>query len=488
MSQRASIISRESSVDRSGLLRGLGLWSSTAVVLGAIIGTGIYLKPAEMAREAGSPTLVMAAWVVAGCFSLLGALSLAELGAALPEAGGQYAFLRRSFGPLWGFLYGWKTVLLGNPTSQASLASGLLLFVSYFVPGVTRTILTFETQLPLFGATSFEMTLAQPLAAAAIWCVALVNLFPVKRVGGLQVLLSGFKVLSLLVIIGLGFTLVGHEVGAAVVTPAPVAPTTRGFIVAVAAGLWAFSGWHTLTSLGGEVARPGKTLPRAIMTGFLITVGLFLAFNLITLLALPFDAIAASNHVASDMLERVAGSNASTWLTVAMIVSVVGTLNSTTLASSRIPFAMASDGLLPKTLARLAPGARVPRGAVVFHAALASVLALTGTFEELTSLFVFANWLFFALVVTGLIRLRAREPDLHRPFRVRPYPLVPVLFILLSIVLTGSILLERPVRSGIGLLVLLLGLPVYWAFTKGGRFDFVGTGDPVGEHERSVDE
>ncbi len=445
-----------------GLLRGLGPWSSTAVVLGAIIGTGIYLKPAEMAREAGSPTLVMAAWVVAGLLSLLGALSIAELAAAIPEAGGQYAYLRRSFGPSWGFLFGWKTALLGNPTSQASLASGLLLFVSYFY--------RFNAQLPLVGATSFVMTLAQPLAAVAIWCVALVNLSTVRRVGGLQVVLSAFKVLSLIIIIGLGLTLVGQSPSSDVVSSVTAAvPTTRGFIAAVAAALWAFSGWHTLTSLGGEVATPGKTLPRAIIMGFSITVGLFLAFNLITLTALPFEAIAVSEHVASDMLERIAGSKASVWLTLAMIVSVVGTLNSTALASSRIPFAMASDGLFPKTLARLAPMARVPRAAVAFNAALASVLALTGTFEDLTSLFVFANWLFFALVVMGLMRLRSREPNLSRPFRVRPYPLVPGLFILLSIILTGSILVERPLRSGIGLLVLLSGVPVYRHFVLRGR-------------------
>jgi amino acid transporter len=438
------------------------------VVLGAIIGTGIYLKPAEMAREAGSPTLMMAAWVVAGVLSLLGTLSIAELGAALPEAGGQYEYLRRAFGPAWGFLFGWKTTLIGNPTSQASLASGLMLFVSYLIPSVTRPIAALDLHLPFFGAVPLGMTLDQPLAALVIWGVAIVNLSAVQKVGRLQVLLSGFKVMSLIVIIGLGLVVVGDPVVGNGGSVASVGvPSARGFLAAVAAALWAFSGWHTLTHLGGEVAQPGKTLPRAIITGFLITVGLFIAFNLVTLLALPFNTIANSNHVASDMLERAAGADASVWLTLAMIVSVIGTLNSTTLAAARVPFAMARDGLFFKPLARLSARTRTPRMAVMFQAFLSTLLVLTGTFEDLTSLFIFANWLFFALVIAGLMRLRSTEPDLPRPFRVWPYPLVPVLFIVLSVVLTIGILIQRPLRSGIGLLVLLLGIPVYHWMKKG---------------------
>ncbi len=443
------------------LVRGLGPWAAAAVTVGTMIGTGIYLKPSEMARLAGTPELVLWAWIVAGFLSLLGALCYAELGSAMPEAGGPYVYLRRAFGPRWGFLYGWSTTLLTNPASTASLAAGTVLFASFFLPGVTTPVLSL--QMPLSGGQwLWTVSVGQLLAVGLIWAIALINFMRVAVGGWGGVARTATKVLTLAAVIGLGVVLGLQEPGMPAATVlGDHSRGTAGFMAAVVAALWAYTGWHTLLHAGGEVAAPGRNIPRALVGGFLTTALLFIVFNVVCLAVLPFDQIAGSDHVASDLLVAVAGSGMAGWLTLAMIISAIGSLTSSTMAGARVPYAMAREGEFFRWLGRVDPGTASPRRAVAFQAVLAPVLVLTGTFEELTALFIFAQWLFWALTVSALIRLRSREPELPRPYRVRPHPLVPALFIVLAIGVALSILVQRPVRSGVGLLLILSGVPAW---------------------------
>ena len=452
---------------KTSLVRGLGPWAAGAVTVGTMIGTGIYLKPSEMARLAGTPDLVILAWVVAGFLSLLGALCYAELGTAMPEAGGPYIFLRRAFGPRWGFLYGWATAWVTSPASTASLAAGTLLFASYFFPGLSTVLVSLEVPVP-GGPWLWSITLGQVLAAGLIGLIVLINFMRVAAVGWVGLLLTGIKVLSLAVVIGLGVVLGIRETGPAL-SPVAVHQSggLSGFLAAVVAALWAYTGWHTLLHAGGEVADPARNIPRAVIGGFLGTATLFIIFNLVCLAVLPFEQIARSEHVASDMLLAVAGPGLAGWLTLAMIISAIGTLNSSTMAGARVPFAMAREGEFFEVLGRVDSRTAVPQAAVAFQGLLAPLLVLTGTFEELTALFVFAQWSFFGLSGAALIRLRSADPDRPGVYRSRPYPLVPLLFVILAGALAVSILIQRPVRSGLGLLLILTGLPAWSLWTRG---------------------
>jgi len=441
-------------VPKGELVRGLGLSSSTAIVVGTMIGTGIFLKPSEVAREAGSVEWALVAWVVGGALTLLGALSYLELGTAMPEAGADYAYLSRGIGPAWGFLYGWKGSVVSGPASIAAGASGCILFLGYLWPAVVA---------PVARLGPWDMTWGQLLAAAIILTLALVNLFPVRTVGRVQVVLTSFKVISLVAVIGLGLLL--SQRGGAL--HQPVAPTGdagsyRGFIAAVAACLWTYSGWHTLLRLGSEIKDPGRTMPQAVVAGLVGTAALFLLVNVACFSVLSLADVQGSSHAVSDMLERVTGRSVAGVLTVVMIVSALGSLTASFLASGRIPYAMARDGYLPKSVGWVNPRSGAPSGAVAWKAALAACLVMTGTFEDLSALFVFSQWLFYALGIIALFRLRRLEPDLPRPVRAWGYPVAPGIFVVLSVILTVSILVDRPVRSLLGLALIAAGLPVYY--------------------------
>lgn len=435
-----------------GLVRGLDLTMATAIVVGTMIGTGIFLKPAEVAREAGAIEWALAAWVVGGGLSLLGALCYAELATMMPEAGADYAYLRRAWGPAAGFLYGWKNVMVSHPASTASLASGAALFLGYLWPEVNQQV---------GRALGFDITVGQGIAVGVIGVMTLVNLLQVSSVGRVQTVLTALKVVSLAVVIGAGAWAIG---GADRPTGAGIGPVgaSGGFLVAVTATLWAYSGWHTLLRAGSEVKDPGRNLPRAMVRGFLLTAGLFLALNLVCYGALGFGAVAASSHPVSDLLELAMGPAGATVLTVMMLVSVVGSLNASMMASARVPYAMARDGLFPPALAKVDPDRRVPTVAVGAPSVLAAGLVLTGTFEDLTALFVFSTWLFYGVAIAGLIRLRHTEPGSIRPARAPGYPWLPGLFVVVAAVLTVTLMWRDPVRAGLGTVIMLAGLPAYW--------------------------
>jgi basic amino acid/polyamine antiporter, APA family len=446
------------------LVRGLGAWSSISIVVGIMIGTGIFLKPAEMAADAGSVSVVFAAWIVGGLLSLFGALAYAELGAALPEAGGEYAFLRRGLGPMWGFLFGWMHSIVGRPASMASIAAGLLRFCGFLFPVLAAPIITWQIHMPFSGTPyTFAFTWAQPGAVAALAVMTFINYLGVRVGGEVQVFFTILKALSIGTIIVLVFGL-AHTGGAGVHPFFPSsygAATLVGFLGALAASLWAYDGWEDLTLVGSEIENPQRNIPRALIPGVSFCIVVYVLFSAAAHWVLPFPAVATSEHVASDLVASISGRNVALWVTLAMVASAIGTLNGSTLSGARVPYAMARDGIFFRQAAGIHPKFRTPAGALLFECTLASLFALTGTFEELTSLFIFAAWIFYGLAVVSLIRLRKREPQLPRPYRCSGYPWVPVMFLLGTVALTISLWAARPVRSSIGLVLILSGLPFY---------------------------
>jgi APA family basic amino acid/polyamine antiporter len=452
---------------RLDLVRGLGAWASGAIVVGTMIGTGIFLKPAEMAREGRTVSVVFAAWIVGAILSLFGALSFAELGAAIPEAGGEYAYLRRAFGPAWGFLFGWMHSIVGRPSSLSSIAAGLMRFLSFLLPVVAAPIFTLHIAIPGLAAWikpyDFVFTWAQPLAVLWIVAMTAINYLGVRLGGAIQVFLTAIKIISVVMVIAVAF----FSPAGAHRAPDPIWPAMlngsvlSAFFAALAAALWAYDGWEDLNLVGSEVANPQRNFPRALVGGVSLVALIYFLFSAACLKVLPFDAVAASPHIASDVVQHVAGPIAAAWITVAMVISALGSMNSSVLSGARPAYAMARDGIFFKIADGVHPKYRTPARALVFQCVLASLMALTGTFEELTNLFIFAGWIFYGLAVLALVRLRYTEPNMPRPYRCWGYPWVPGLFVAGALALTFNIWLDRPGRSSIGLLLMLLGLPFY---------------------------
>jgi APA family basic amino acid/polyamine antiporter len=452
------------SENRVELLRGLGPAAAMAMVVGHIIGTGVFLVPSSMARATGSVGLVFLVWIAAGALSLFGALTIAELGAAMPEAGGAYIYLKRGFSPVWGFLFGWMNNMVGKPASISTIAAGFMIFLSFFVPAVRTPIFTLHLDVPFTEQVStFVFTWAQPLAAAAIAFVSLVNYLGVRLAGRLQVVLTCIKVGAILAVVVLGFLLAGKRAP----TAQPFLPPSlhwgalAGFLTAMVGALWAYDGWIDLTFAGSEIVEPQKNIPRAVIGGT-ITVGvIYLLANAVYFRVLPIEAVAAAQNVASETVHVFGGARAAAWITAAMVISAFTTLNSSILTGARVPYAMARDALFFRVAGGIHPRFRTPSGAIVFQGALACIMVLTGQFEDLFSLFIFAQWIFYALAVASVFGSRRKEPEMPRPYRCWGYPWVPGIFVAGALALTVNLWLDRPGRSSIGLLLILAGLPFY---------------------------
>lgn len=452
------------STDRSArldLIRGLGLWAAVAVVIGDTIGSGIFLVPSAMAGMVGSESLVFAAWIVGGLIVLCGAFCYAELGATFPKAGGPYAYLNNGLGPLWGFLFGWMSAFLERPVAMATLAAGFARFLGFLFPTIAAPLFT----LHRFGG-EFVVTMAQPLAALVVILVTAVNYLSVKMSGAIQMGLTSIKVGTIVLIVVGGFLFgTKHVQDAATAVPmghGSAFGTILAVLAALVPAMWAYNGFNDLGHLGEEVIDPHKNIPRAILIG-LGTIGvLYLLANAVYFRVLSLDAVAASTHVASDAIRTFAGQSGARALTVAMAISALGALHVVVMTGARIPYAMARDGVFFSFAARLQPKLRTPSGSLVFLGVVATLLALSGTYEQLYSLFVFALWIFMGLTAIALLRLRWTKPALERPFRAWAYPLTPLVFLAAAIALTISLWLSRPIRSSLGLLVILAGVPFYY--------------------------
>jgi basic amino acid/polyamine antiporter, APA family len=449
--------------ETTGLVRGLGPLQALAVVVSTIIGTGIFLVAAPMARATGSTSLVLTTWLVGTVVALCGTLCFAELGAAFPLAGGLYVYLNRGLGPVYGFLFGWTTSVIATPVAMAAVAAGFVKFTGYLYPSINTPLLV----LPI-GHDGFPLTWAQPAAAAIVLAVTALNCLSVRVGGGFQLFLGSIKIGAIALIIVAGALFAGVpspvQVAGAMDATARTGSITTAVLSALVPVMWAYNGFQNLGFLGGEIRDPSRHFARVLIIGVLVVGALYVLANLTYFHVLPFDSVASSQHVATDVVQTIFGPRGATWLTVAMCISALASLHAVTMAESRTPYAMARMGQFFELTGRVHPRFHSPVGALLFVGGVSTLVALTGTFEQLYSLYVFSMWGFFVLAAVALMRLRAREPNLARPYRAWGYPWTPLLFGVAAFALTANLLMEQPVRSSMGLLVILAGLPFYRAW------------------------
>ena len=461
----------------AGLIRGLGLWAATAVVVGSMIGQAIFLVPGDVARELGSQRAVMLCWTIGGFVALFGILCYAELGAAMPEAGGAYVYLSRGLSPVWGFLYGWTSAMIMRPASAATIAAGLLRFATFLLPSLSAPLFIRHIWIPFQSQPyQFTCTLAQSVAAGMIVLVAIINYFGVRTAGRFQILLSSLKVAAVAAIVILGLTLVGKSTEVQILLEPSLHYTGLGaFLSALVPAMVAYNGFSVLGELGGEIVNPRKNLPRAAIAGVLVVVSFYLLINWVYLHVLGVSRVAHSQHVASDAMSLLLGTKGAEWMTLAMIVSAFGSLHVNFLGGPRVPYAMARDGVFFSFAKRVQPRFHTPSGAVIFQGCVAIVLVLTGTYQEVYSLGMFAISAFFALTAVALIRLRSTEAELNRPYRVWGYPWTVFAFGAAAFAISVNLWLVRPVRSSIGLAIILLGVPFFYHWRARSSIASAGT-------------
>lgn len=455
--------------ENTKLVRGLTLTDATSLVIGTIIGTGIFLKTTVMTQQVGSAETVLLVWVAAGVLSLAGALTYAELGGLLPKAGGEYVYLRRAYGDAPAFLYGWMRFVVGSTGSIASLAAGFAIFFTALFglnePWTTQTIRMFG------GEFAWQFGWAQIVAVGAILVFSLVNCAGVAFGGRVQTVLTFGKVLGIFVIIVgvLAFTrgVQWENLDASLRTPNLTA--VQAFGAAMLAALWAYDGWNNMPMAAGEIENAGRNVPRALIFGMAIVLTVYLLTNYAYFHALPVAEIASANSanpVATKAVGTFLGATGATFVAVAIMVSIIGALNGAILTGARVPFAMASDGLFPQAVSKLDEKTHVPARAVMLQAIWASALALLGTFDQLTNYAVFAMWIFYILTTSAVFVLRRKMPDAERPYRTLGYPVTPVIFILVGVWLLINTLQTSPLEAGMGLLLICLGVPVYFYFRR----------------------
>jgi basic amino acid/polyamine antiporter, APA family len=448
--------------------RGLTLVHATSLVVGITIGTGIFLKAAVMAQAVGTPTLVLGAWIVAGIIAIFGALSFAELGALLPHAGGEYVYLRAAFGEVPGFLYVFNSFLVGGASISAYGAA-----VAIFLGDIYRIdSVWFEHTFHILGSVYiFQLGIKQVIAVGVIALFAVINCAGVLLGGRVQTILTGAKVISILAVAA-GVFLFSHPAPAASMLPAGAGPS--GFGAALFAALWAYSGWQFLPMAASEVQEPERNLPRAIVGGTLLVLGIYLLVNVAYLYALPFWEVATSNStaypdapsVAAKAVQTFAGAKAAPIAALIFLVSSIGALNGTILARARVPYAAARDGLFFESFGRLNPHSRVPVFSIIVVSIWAALLAVSGTFDQLTNMAVLSYAIFWIPVVLAVIALRGKLPDAPRPYRVWGYPFVPLIFVLVMAWIVLNALVTRPAESAATLVLILLGLPAYPWFLR----------------------
>jgi amino acid transporter len=402
--------------------------------------------------------MVFAAWIAGGLIILCGAFCYAELGAMFPKAGGPYVYLSRGLGPLWGFLFGWMSSFLDRPVAMATLAAGFLRFLGFLFPFLANSLFVYH-----LGQFTFSFTVAQPIAALVVVTFTAINYLSVRMSGAIQVVLTSLKIGAIATIVVAGALFGKHPAfdTAAQVTHLDLR-TISGFLTALVPVMWAFNGFNDLGDVGEEISQPHKNIPRAIIQGLLTVSCLYLLANVVYFRTLSLEKLMQSQHVASDVVQSLAGSRGATWLTIAMAISALGALHVVILTGARIPYAMARDGVFFRLAKRVHPSFRTPSGSLMFLGCVGTLLALTGTYEELYSLFVFGVWIFFALTAIALIRLRRREPNLPRPYRAWGYPWTTLIFLASAVALTVNLWMVRPVRSSLGLAVILGGIPFFF--------------------------
>jgi APA family basic amino acid/polyamine antiporter len=444
----------------SQLVAGLGLLDSTFIVVGIVVGSGVFLSTGIMARDLPSPLLIMVAWAMGGGFAVIGALTFAELGAAMPGAGGQYVYLRESYGRLAAFLFGWLILLIYQTGAISSLTAAFVEYFGYFVPelGTGHTLFT-----AVLGTWRWPVSAGQMLACGIIGLLTLVNVRGLQTGSSLNNLLTWLKLGAMAAFVLLAFT-VGHTKGAPLeLNPQALAPgqLLRGFGIGFIAVLWAFDGWNNINYSASEIRRPEWTLPRALLLGTVLTTVTYLAMNAAYLHALPIREMAGVTRIAERAAAALFGPWAATMIVVVILISVLGATHGSILTGARVYYAMARDGLFFEPVGRVHPRFRTPHVALWLQGVWSCVLVVSGRYDQLFTYAMFSSLLLYAAAVASVFTLRRTRPDMPRPYRVWGYPVVPFLFLVAIGALIVNTLMERPVESLTGLGLLALGLPAY---------------------------
>jgi APA family basic amino acid/polyamine antiporter len=468
-----------------GLKPSLGLFTTTMIVVGAVIGSGIFRKPGVMAGDVGSPELLLLVWGLAGIITLFGALTNAEIAGMIPETGGQYVFFDRMYGPFVSYIYGWAIFAIIQTGSIASIAYVFAEYATEFLhlPGLSEQTASIAIHLPFIGdIRPFAEFGVKMLAAGLIIVLTIVNYIGVRFGGMVQNIFTVSKVVAMLALVTLAFVLphIGNISNLTTDNPA-VSLEGIALFAAIAAALqgafWAYDGWNNVTYIAGEVKQPQRNLPRALILGMAIILVVYLLINLAYIYVLPIDQMAQSKLVAADVAERFF-EGGGRWIAAAVMVSTFGTTNGTILASARVYFSMSRRNVFPRFLGAAHPRFHTPAASLVVQCLWSVALLFSGTFDTPTDTLIFISWIFYALGAYGLFVLRRKEPDTPRPYRVPGYPILPWVFIIFAaayLVLTiyNDITAYQATReagqpalinSAFGSLLVILGLPIYFYY------------------------
>jgi APA family basic amino acid/polyamine antiporter len=452
-----------------GLLRQIGLVSAILIVVNNVIGSAIFLTPKNVAAAVNVPGVAIGVWIFTGLLTLAGALTNAEIANEITDAGGQYVYFRELFKDWMGFLYGWTAFIVYQTGTIASVAIAFGLYLDRLIalPHLTATLEAWK--LPLLGNIFPLKDIGVKFAAiGAITVLTAVNYYGVRWGAFVSDIFTYMKLAAIAVIAGLAFT-IGHG-STEHFFPLCGSPHNgsllASFGVAMIATLWAYEGWNNISFVAGEVTNPKRNVPLALMLGTLGVIFVYVITNLAYLYILPIGEIAKSNLVASDVMERMVGPMGGAMIAVAVMVSTFGTVNASVLTAARVTYAMAKDKLFYKPLADVTPKYHTPGKSLIVQGVWASILTLSGTYDQLFTYVIFAGWIFYALGAAGVFLLRKKTPNAERSYSVPGYPVVPSLFILVATWFVLNTLVQQTADSIVGLVLLLLGVPVYLYYKK----------------------
>jgi APA family basic amino acid/polyamine antiporter len=430
------------------LPRVLGFTDVIGILVGTVIGSGIFIVPATIAAQVKSPALILSVWVVGGLLSFFGALAFSELGAMYPQAGGMYVYLREGYGRLVAFLFGWTLFLVIDSGAIATLS---MAFASKYLPYF----------VPLGPAAT------KAVALAFIAFLVSVNYVGTRWGARLQNLLTAIKFIAIVTVCGAVFGFAKGNASHFVLPRAELSPSLIGsFGVALVASLWAYKGWEAATFSTGELRDPGRNLPLGLFAGSLLVIFLYVVTNMAYLYVFPAGQIATSTRIASDAMNAAVGASGATFIAFIILFSITGAANGNVLTAPRVFFAMARDGVFIESLGRVHPRFLTPSVAILATGAWAGVLSLSGTFEQLATYVIFGQWIFFGLTVGAVFVLRKRNPDLPRPYRTWGYPVTPVIFILAAVYISVNTLVTQPINALAGILIIVIGLPAYFYWRR----------------------
>jgi len=434
--------------DQPKLKRVLSLLDATMINVGGIIGSGIFMVPATVAMFTGSSSLFFMVWIAGGIVSLFGALSVAELGAAMPRAGGQYVYLSEAYGPVWGYLYGWSAVAVINTASIAAVGVAFSEYLRFFFP---------ITDVSIKG-----------IAVVTIVLLTIINILDVKSGARFQNLFTISKLGAIFGIIILGLVMEGgsNQNLSPFFSDQSFTKLVGPLGLAMVSVLWTFDGWIFITYVAGEVKNPGRNIPLSLIFCMLIVVSIYLLLNYVLIYTLGFTGMNGSDLVVSDAAFVFLGNKGAAIVTLIILISLIGANNGFVLTSARINYAMAKDKLFFHQASQIHPKFKSPANALIIQCVWACLLTFTGTFNQLITYIIFASWIFYGMSAGAVIILRNKKPDMERPYKTPVYPWIPIIFILFAIFLTINTIMEAPRDAAIGAGIILAGLPMYYYWKK----------------------